>query len=64
MQDSTYAFFLGFAGLWILLGIAGLVLLYKNEKQERAINTQVLLVGLPIVIPFLLALIFGAIALP
>ncbi len=63
MQDSAFGFFLGFAFLWILLGIGAVILLLKMDGQEIKVGKQGLLVALPIVIPFLLALIFGAMSL-
>ncbi|MGB7415691.1 MAG: hypothetical protein WA902_15910 [Thermosynechococcaceae cyanobacterium] len=63
MNDSAFAFFLGFAGLWILLGIGALILLLKMDGQPIKVGPQGLLVALPIVIPFLLALFFGAVSL-
>lgn len=62
MEDSTFALFLGFACLWVLLGIGGIVLLLKSEQQSLQVR-QGLLVMLPIVIPFLIALIVGTLAL-
>lgn len=63
MNDSAFAFFLGFAGLWILLGIGAMVLLLKMEGQPIKVGSQGLLVALPIVIPFVLALCFDAVSL-
>lgn len=63
MTDSTFALFLGFAILWVILGAGALILLLKSDGQEIKIGKQGLLVALPIVIPFILALIFGAISL-
>ncbi|MEO0377568.1 MAG: hypothetical protein AAF329_23795 [Cyanobacteria bacterium P01_A01_bin.17] len=63
MADSTFAFFLGFAFLWIVLGAGALILLLKADGQDVKIGKQGLLVALPIVIPFVLALIFGAMSL-
>jgi hypothetical protein len=63
MTDSTFVFFLGFAFLWIIMGTGALIWLLRMDGQDIKMGKQGLLVALPIVIPFILALIFGAMSL-
>ena len=63
MQDSTFALFLGFAFLWIGLGAGALIVLLKTESPDLKFGKQGLLVTLSVVLPFLIALIYGAVSL-
>ncbi|MGB8699047.1 MAG: hypothetical protein WCD18_06490 [Thermosynechococcaceae cyanobacterium] len=63
MQDSPFVIFLGFGFLWIILGIVSLFFLFKSNYKEIHINPEAILVTLPIVIAFIVALTFGVITL-
>jgi hypothetical protein len=62
MQDSPFIFFLGFGFLWVLMGLGGLYLILKSNGQSLKSNPAVLIVFIPIVIAFIGALTFGAMA--
>ena len=34
MQDVGYTVFMGFGGLWILMGIAAVIFLFKSDGQK------------------------------
>lgn len=63
MSDAIFALFLGFAVIWILMGMGGMVLLMKSQNQPLRLNADALLVALPILLVFLIGLSFGAIVL-
>lgn len=63
MSDSIFALFLGFGFIWILMGVGGMVLLMKSQNQPLRFNRDGILVFLPIVLVFLIALSFGAVVL-
>ena len=58
MQDSAYTLFIIFGCLWILMGAAAVIALLKSENQELRFGKWGLIVALPIVIPFILALLY------
>lgn len=63
MSGSIFALFLGFALIWILMGIGGIVLLMRSQDQPLRFNTDAVLVALPIVVVFVIALSFSAVVL-
>ena len=63
MADSVFALFLGFAFIWILMGVGGIALLMRSQNQSLRFNRDAILVFLPILLVFLLALSFGAVML-
>ena len=58
MQDSAYTLFIIFGCIWILMGVAAVIALLKSENQELRFGKWGLIVALPIVIPFILALLY------
>lgn len=58
MRDSSYALFIGFACIWIAMGAAAVIALLKSDNQEVRLGKWGLIVGLPIVLPFVLALLY------
>lgn len=63
MSDSIFALFLGFGFIWIMMGVGGVVLLMRSQNQSLRFNQDGLLVFLPILLVFLIALSFGAVVL-
>ncbi|WP_404786286.1 hypothetical protein [Altericista sp. CCNU0014] len=63
MEESPYVFFLGFAFLWILLGLGSIFVLVKSQGPTTKFPPEALLVGIPILVAFAIALTFGAISL-
>ncbi|MCG9892310.1 MAG: hypothetical protein MH252_14710 [Thermosynechococcaceae cyanobacterium MS004] len=63
MQDSPFSIFLAFGFLWILMGVGGLFWLAKSDRQSLSIDPIALLVALPILLAFAVALGIGAIAM-
>lgn len=62
MDDSIFIIFIVFGCIWLLLGAAGLIALLKSDGQEIRLGKWGLLVALPIAIPIIISLIFGAIS--
>lgn len=60
MEDSTFALFIAFACIWIVLGGVGVVALLKADNQPVRFGKWGLVVALPIVIPLVAALTFAA----
>lgn len=58
MQDSSYVIFLIFGLLWVVMGVAGVIALLKLDGQQIKFGKWGLLVALPIVIPFVITLIY------
>jgi hypothetical protein len=63
MEESPYVFFLGFAFLWILLGLGAIFFLVKSQGPSAKLPPEALLVSIPILVAFAIALTFGAISL-
>ncbi|WP_299414511.1 hypothetical protein [Acaryochloris sp. IP29b_bin.148] len=63
MSDSIFVLFLGFGFIWIMMGMGGMVLLMKSQNQSLRFNRDGILVALPILLVFLIALSFGAVML-
>ncbi|HEY9850687.1 MAG TPA: hypothetical protein V6D28_14570 [Leptolyngbyaceae cyanobacterium] len=58
MQDSTFAIFIAFGCIWILMGTVGLIALLKTNGQELRFGKWGLIVAIPILIPVILALVY------
>ena len=58
MQDSPYIIFIAFGCIWVLMGSAAVIALLKSNNQEVRFGKWGLIVALPIVVPFILALIY------
>ena len=51
MQDVGYTVFMGFGGLWVLMGIAAVIFLFKSDGQKLRFGKWGLLAaksGLPV----------------
>ena len=59
MADEPFVLFLGFSGLWILLGVGTIIWVLKSENSDLKLNQDLILVSLSILIPFGLALMIG-----
>lgn len=60
MDDSIFIIFIVFGCIWIVMGAAGLIALLKSDGQEIRFGKWGLIVAVPIVIPIIITLIFGA----
>ncbi len=60
MEDSTYAIFLTFGLLWIVMGGVAVVALMKADGQPIRLGKWGLVVTVPILIPLLAAFAFAA----
>jgi len=58
MQDIGYTVFMGFGGLWILMGIAAVIFLFKSDGQKLRFGKWGLLVAIPILVPIVLVLTY------
>lgn len=58
MQDSTFAIFIAFGCIWLLMGTAGLIALLKSNGQELRFGKWGLIVAIPILLPLILALVY------
>ena len=63
MEESPYVFFLGFAFLWILLGLGSVFFVVKSQGPSAKIPAEALIVAIPILAAFVIALTFGAMSL-
>jgi hypothetical protein len=63
MEESPYVFFLGFALLWILLGLASVFFVFKSQGPAEKIPAEAWVVAIPIFAAFAIALTFGALSL-
>jgi len=54
MQDVGYTVFMGFGGLWVLMGIAAVIL----DGQKLRFGKWGLLVAIPILVPIVLVLTY------
>ena len=62
MEDSIFIIFIAFGCLWILMGIAAVVLFFKSDEgQEIRYGKWGLIVALPIVIPIVITLVYAAV---
>jgi uncharacterized membrane protein HdeD (DUF308 family) len=60
MENSIFIIFIVFGGLWVLMGAAGVIALFKSDGQEIRFGKWGLVVALPIIIPIILTLLIGA----
>ena len=63
MEESPYVFFLGFAFLWILLGLVSVFFVFKSQGSTAKIPAEAWVVAIPILAAFAIALTFGALSL-
>ncbi|XGV99850.1 MAG: hypothetical protein ACAF41_13065 [Leptolyngbya sp. BL-A-14] len=63
MEDSTYAIFLAFGLLWVVMGGATVVAMMKADGQPIRLDKWGLVVVVPIVIPLIIAFAFAFFAL-
>lgn len=61
MEDSVFIIFIAFGCIWLLMGTAAWIALLKSEGQEIRFGKLGLVVALPIIIPIIITLIYGAI---
>lgn len=61
MDDSIFIIFIVFGCIWIVMGAAGLIALLKSDGQEIRFGKWGLIVTVPIIIPIIITLIFGAV---
>lgn len=57
--DEAYVIFLGVGILWTAMGIAAVIGLLKSDNQPIRFGKWGLIVAIPIVIPFIAALVIG-----
>ena len=60
MENSPFVIFIVFGCIWILMGAVGVIALLKSDGQQIRLGKWGLIVALPIVIPIIIALAFGA----
>lgn len=60
MQDSVFIIFLGFAAVWIVMGVTAIIALLKSDGQEIRFGTWGLIVAIPILVPLVLVLLYQA----
>ena len=58
MQDAGYTVFMGFGGLWVLMGIVAVTFLFKSDGQKLKLGKWGLLVAIPILVPIALVLLY------
>lgn len=58
MEDAGYKVFLGFGGLWVLIGIVAVTFLFKSDGQKLKFGKWGLLVAIPILVPIALVLLY------
>jgi hypothetical protein len=57
--DAAYTIFFGFGIVWVLMGFAALTALLKSDNQPIRFGKWGLIVTLPVVIPFVAALVIA-----
>ena len=60
MEDSTYAIFLAFGLLWVVMGGAAVIALMKADGQPIRLGKWGLVVTVPILVPLLAAFALAA----
>ena len=61
MEDSVFIIFIAFGCLWVLMGVAAVIIFFKsNGNQEIRAGKWGLIVALPIVIPIGITLVYAA----
>ncbi|MEO6863338.1 MAG: hypothetical protein ABI180_17660 [Microcoleus sp.] len=58
MQDAGYTVFMGFGGLWVIMGIVAVIFLFKSDGQKLRFGKWGLLVAIPILVPIVLVLTY------
>ncbi len=58
MQDSAFAIFIAFGCIWILMGVIAVITLLKSDAQQIQFGKWGLIVGIPILIPIVLGIIY------
>ena len=58
MQDQAYTVFIAFGCIWIIMGVTAVILLFKSDNQEIKFGKWGLVVGIPIIIPIVLVLLY------
>lgn len=58
MQDAGYTVFIGFGFLWVFMGIAAVITLFKSDGQKLRFGKWGLLVAIPILVPIVLVLTY------
>ncbi len=58
MQDAGYTVFMGFGGLWVVMGIVAVIFLFKSDGQKLRFGKWGLLVAIPILVPIALVLTY------
>lgn len=63
MEDSVFIIFIAFGCLWILMGVAAVVVFLRSgdNGQEIHFGKWGLIVALPIVISIVITLVYGAV---
>lgn len=61
MADSVFVIFIIFGFIWILIGAIGWIAFLKSEGEEIKVGKWGLVVAIPIIIPIIATLIFGAV---
>lgn len=61
MADSVFVIFIIFGFIWILIGAIGWIAFLKSEGEEIQVGKWGLVVAIPIIIPIIAALVFGAV---
>jgi hypothetical protein len=59
MENPPFVIFIVFGCIWVLMGTVGVIALLQSDGQEIRFGKWGLIVALPIVIPIVMALIFG-----
>jgi hypothetical protein len=63
MEESPYVFFLGFAFVWILLGLISVYFVFKSQGPAAKIPVEAWVVAIPILAAFAIALTIGALSM-
>ncbi len=61
MDDQIFVIFIAFGSLWVLMGVAAVVALFKNDRQEIRFGKEGLIVAIPILIPIIITLVYAAV---
>lgn len=56
MQDSAYTIFIIFGCIWVVMGLVAVIALFKSNNQKLQVGKWGLVVAIPIVLPFIIAL--------
>jgi uncharacterized membrane protein HdeD (DUF308 family) len=61
MDNSTFVIFIVFGCIWILMGVAGVIFLFKADGQKISFGKTGLIVTVPIILPIIITLTYAAI---